>query len=589
MESPRVDEQGAAPDSQAQHRDASGTPVSGTPMRGLPSGPRLSLAARIVWLVLGSTLCMALVSTWVSGRAVGRFARTYVDEALPVPLGPASRSIEDWYDEREVDLLTLSRSVLLEAYLRRPSRQETAQVRDFLGFALARSEAYAGFALLEAQDHGAWRSVLDVSRDGSDVSSVTGGARSGVDPGEASVAAVHFEPVQLREGARTQSGWIRLPGPRAVWLVARLDLAELDALLQSSPHWTAAELSLLEADGRVLASSSPGRIGERRSAAALREEQGTRPVRSYRGDSGVLELVSTRSVARFGWTLEAAAPAAELLAPARDAVRGTLAVYLAVAALCCAGAFLLALSVVRPLRALCEGVRRLGEGDATPGIEESARDDELGLLVRTFNHMARRLTQQRARIQAVNLDLRARNQELERLNRQLERLSITDGLTGLYNHRYFQEHLTREISRVERSREHLSLVLIDIDNFKQLNDRHGHAAGDAVLREVARVMKALTRESDLLARYGGEEFALVPRQSSLEGAVQIAEKIRLGVAEVGVPLPAAGTAESGSAPLRVTVSVGIGVYRGHRADFFRAADRALYQAKAQGKDCVVVS
>jgi diguanylate cyclase (GGDEF)-like protein len=169
------------------------------------------------------------------------------------------------------------------------------------------------------------------------------------------------------------------------------------------------------------------------------------------------------------------------------------------------------------------------------------------------------------------------------MNEALEQLSITDGLTKLYNHRFFQEHLTREIARVARAGANLSLILIDIDNFKQLNDRYGHAFGDHVLCEVARVMSGIVRESDVLARYGGEEFALVPSASSIEGAVGLAEKIRMAIAENQMVAEEAGKPVA----VRVTVSIGVASYRTDRRTFFNDADGALYRAKGAGKDCVV--
>lgn len=154
----------------------------------------------------------------------------------------------------------------------------------------------------------------------------------------------------------------------------------------------------------------------------------------------------------------------------------------------------------------------------------------------------------------------------------------------LYNHRFFQEQLTREIARVERVGGDLTLMLIDIDNFKHLNDRYGHASGDAVLRSVARVMTGVVRDADVLARYGGEEFAVIPNRTDLAGAIGLAEKIRVAVTEEAVVVDYEGS------PTRVTVTVSIGVscFRGDRKAFFNDADNALYRAKEADKDSVIV-
>jgi diguanylate cyclase (GGDEF)-like protein len=125
-------------------------------------------------------------------------------------------------------------------------------------------------------------------------------------------------------------------------------------------------------------------------------------------------------------------------------------------------------------------------------------------------------------------------------------------------------------------------VLIDIDDFKRLNDRHGHAAGDGVLREVARAMATEVRETDFLARYGGEEFALLAPQTDLAGAVGLAEKLRAAVSRAEFFVDG----DAGPTRLSVTVSIGVALFKGERQTLFNEADRALYRAKASGKDCV---
>ena len=184
-------------------------------------------------------------------------------------------------------------------------------------------------------------------------------------------------------------------------------------------------------------------------------------------------------------------------------------------------------------------------------------------------------------IQRANGQLVSQNQELQRVNEVLEQLSITDGLTKLHNHRFFQDHLLREMKRARRTGEPLSLILIDIDDFKLLNDRCGHAAGDAVLQQVATVMNEELRDIDFLARYGGEEFALIAPQTDLSGAEALGEKLRRAVAEAAFSGPAS------SEELSATVSIGVAEYDGDAEATFHAADAALYEAKAAGKDCVI--
>ncbi len=162
---------------------------------------------------------------------------------------------------------------------------------------------------------------------------------------------------------------------------------------------------------------------------------------------------------------------------------------------------------------------------------------------------------------------------------EIHRLAIIDGLTQIANRRCFDEFLAREISRSGRRDHDLCLLLIDLDRFKRINDELGHVAGDSVLRHVARVIEALPiRKQDCLARYGGEEFALVLTDCALEDAVQIAERIRGSVQNASLHVD--------DHALEITVSIGVARLQAGQqcADFVEIADRALYEAKAAGRN-----
>jgi diguanylate cyclase (GGDEF)-like protein len=168
-----------------------------------------------------------------------------------------------------------------------------------------------------------------------------------------------------------------------------------------------------------------------------------------------------------------------------------------------------------------------------------------------------------------------------RLYEQMERLATTDGLTGLLNRRTFNAQLTARLREAQRYRRPLSLLLLDVDHFKKVNDTYGHPAGDAVLRGVAQLAQQQARETDLVARYGGEEMALVLPETDARGALVIAERIRATVAAAQHPT------EQGA--LKVTLSVGVATWPGAGEDaagLIESADRALYRAKQGGRNRV---
>jgi diguanylate cyclase (GGDEF)-like protein len=170
------------------------------------------------------------------------------------------------------------------------------------------------------------------------------------------------------------------------------------------------------------------------------------------------------------------------------------------------------------------------------------------------------------------------------LHQEAQRLSITDGLTGIWNYRYFQMQMAQHFAAAVRFEHRLSLLVIDIDRFKDVNDQYGHQRGDSTLVELARRVVMHTRLNiDTLARYGGEEFVLILPETGLEGARIVAEKIREEVAGT-----AFGTEEE--EPIQVTVSVGYASYPEHgltQQALVDAADKAMYEAKARGRDRVV--
>ncbi len=189
------------------------------------------------------------------------------------------------------------------------------------------------------------------------------------------------------------------------------------------------------------------------------------------------------------------------------------------------------------------------------------------------------LDQRYTEISEANIVLECQRYQLELANERLAALATTDGLTGLLNHRSFQELLDGAIARADRSGEPLSLLLLDVDHFKRFNDDLGHQAGDAVLKGLASVLSRACREGDMIARYGGEEFVVVMPGLGADGAVDVAERLRLSI-------ETAPWTDRG-----VTASIGVATFvpADSKGELIRAADGALYRSKHSGRNRVTLA
>ncbi len=201
---------------------------------------------------------------------------------------------------------------------------------------------------------------------------------------------------------------------------------------------------------------------------------------------------------------------------------------------------------------------------------------ELGRLNLTYEQLV--LKYKTAKDAAENLA-----HELHDANRELRKLATTDGLTGLYNHRAFQDLLKKRVSEANRHKRSLALVMLDLDHFKSINDTYGHPVGDAILKVVSNKITELMRDEDTLARYGGEEFAVILPETTIVGAIKLAERIRKAVAELVITI--------NNVSLQVTISLGGSANHPTQGDcdkseLIEAADKALYTAKKAGRNTV---
>ncbi|WP_280189524.1 sensor domain-containing diguanylate cyclase [Delftia sp. PS-11] len=277
----------------------------------------------------------------------------------------------------------------------------------------------------------------------------------------------------------------------------------------------------------------------------------------------------------MGWHIVARQPEDSAHAPARLAMYKVLAGGLAAALLAASVAWLAARRLSQDLKQLASAASGF-DGQCTaaniPLLGSSHEVHELALALRSS------ITQLQAANEAMEREVRERTQQLRQANAELEHLARSDPLTGLLNRRGVEAQMEFAMALARRSGRPLSVLAIDVDYFKRINDHHGHDTGDEVLRILARVLRHRLRESDVLARMGGEEFLVLLPDTAAEAAVLIAEQLRKLLA--GTPMPHGET---------VTASMGVATLRGiadSSAAMLRRSDEALYAAKGAGRNNV---
>ncbi|MBY0444157.1 MAG: diguanylate cyclase, partial [Burkholderiales bacterium] len=231
------------------------------------------------------------------------------------------------------------------------------------------------------------------------------------------------------------------------------------------------------------------------------------------------------------------------------------------------------------------GVKRtINEANLFRFLEKPWQNEDIVLTVQAAiraYELDHRLELQNQELQRINEKLELivgeRTRELVEKNKELEQLAVTDRLTGLYNRLFLDQVLEREFSTIGRHGTTFSLILLDIDHFKQVNDTYGHHAGDEVLKSISKILKESVRESDVVGRWGGEEFLVLCPNTSRTDALKIAKKLRLAIEQYDFASIGCRTASFGVASYQQGDTI---------ATVEARADKALYLAKDKGRNCV---
>lgn len=518
-----------------------------------------SIRNKILTFALLATLIPSFSTAWISYIQNKRSLTEKITEELRTLSGQAGREMDLFAKEQLIDLRVFASSYEVTENIDRLPRARLpalARLTDYLNSVRDRFTAYEELLVLDPDGHVVASSArkpgtvhlpahwqTDIRND----NPVVGEAEWDSTTGKA--VMLFIVPIRLNNQ--------RLLGA----LTAKLNLATVREILATASHDGGGDAFVITDQGRYVITdraSSPDLMRRMMPAgvvASLRRE-GAGAV-EFSGVDGEGVVGTLRPVPRLNWNVVIDVPSAVAYRQVIRLRNWTITI-VAILLLVIGGlAYLLGLLIVRPLNRLTQGAAKVAAGDLAVDLPVVSAG-ELGYLTEVFNDMVRRLREGREK---------------------LELLSITDGLTGLYNRRLLMDRLTAEVGRAERHNHHFALLMVDVDHFKQYNDAQGHLAGDDVLKRVAAILREATREVDTAARFGGEEFAVLLPETGADGASEVAERIRTRIAAEQF---------AGAAPA-VTVSVGVAQFPDHGGtpeEVIANADAALYEAKSKGRNRV---
>ena len=540
--------------------------------------PRLeSIRSRILAFAVAAALLPSGVMLGISYTQNRRALEKKITEDLLSESAQSARATGVWLRERLYDLRVFAGSDEVANTLDRPasaargfviapSRQAEGRLRDYL---LSLHERFSDFGQLMVLDmngkvvasSGAitqirlpadWQSALRSE------SQIVGDVYWDAKAGRAKlVVAV---PAQRADG--------RLIGAFA----AELNLAPVRILLRSFSPESDGAIFLVNTKGFPIASSegmTEVLVKTRMQPPTMKKLlQGARAPFSYTSFRGREVIGTLEHVPQVNWAVISEIPAESAFKQVRRFRDVALLVIALLLVLVAATAYRLGLLIARPLDRLTKGAGEVAAGDLAVDLPEAPGGGEVGYLTDVFNHMVSRLREGRHELEVIHETLRKKNEELELL-------STTDSLTGLDNHRSLMQRLDQEEARCKRERRSFSVLVGDVDHFKQYNDAFGHPAGDEVLKTISDIMRESARPVDCVARYGGEEFVVLMPGTTAADALELAEHIRARVAAKKFM------------GRKMTLSIGVATFP-EDADSAEAlisiADEALYQAKREGRD-----
>lgn len=542
-----------------------------------------SIRTKIIAFALMATIVPTVILGWQSYHQNSKLLREKISHELHNATVQASGKLDLWLKERLYDLRVFSSSYIISENLARiPDEARTSNatigaldnIKAYLSSIEDKFSVYESLILIDLSGK-----PLLVNAPGEPTPSLPEPWLDWLKKNPVMEAKVKFPPyldsssMFIAEAVRTSDG-----RPLGI-LSAKIKINAIRSILKDQTRGDIDETYLLDSNNQYLVSSisnnhdfhNPDAEGDKHFLSLDQTPMVPTDYISHHNKEVVGMAVPISSM---GWVMVAemdkSRAYAEIVILRRHTIFLVGGLVLSIGLM----AYLFGYRLVHPLQRLSSEAASVAAGNLDVDIPVTGLS-EVSYLTQVFNHMVTRLRHHRNELSTANNALRKSNEELHQL-------SITDGLTGLYNHKHIMDLFHQEMTRSARYDNPLSLLMLDIDHFKQVNDTYGHQAGDAVLCRLAQSLMASLRDCDYAGRYGGEEFLILLPDSDVHSAQVTAERIRKQVDNLEF--------SESSEPFSVTVSVGVSGYptNGRAADdLLGCADLALYQAKAGGRNRVV--
>ena len=535
---------------------------------------------KILVFALLATLIPSLTMGWLSYVQNTRVMTEKVTEGLQNATSHTARELDLWIKQRLYEVRVFSSSYEVSENVEKSARGRPR------GKALQRLKAYLKSVREKFTDY---EELMVINPKGRVVT--TSAAKAGpvnlppnwlkqARAGDAIIGNAYWDDLHNKPAIKIAVPINAADGRLLGVLAAKLNFHTIETVMKRLAPGETGQMYLIDSEGRLITSS-------KKSSAALMDTRLPEPVTQAMFDQRTLplEYVSLEEERVLGsialssqweWGVLAEIGKTEAYAETTRIRNLTLLITLGVLLVIGLSAYLLGVTIVRPLDRLAKGADQVANGNLSVEVPVVGRG-EVGYLTQVFNYMVGKLRQGQEELAAIN-------NTLMMTNRELQELSITDGLTGLYNRRYMMDTLTNEVARAQRQNHHFSVLMIDIDYFKKYNDTYGHLAGDDLLMKVGSVFRESIRSMDFAARYGGEEFLVMLPEHGADGAMEVAERIRTKVASA--------TTGDKNRKDPVTVSIGVAAFPENGATpaaLIASADAALYQGKELGRNRVILA